>query len=87
MRNRPRIGGLSLVLLLVLVPCIHAIADPVAAQGSGDSEKAVVTQPEASDTAQPGEPSPGVGEISPSEPFIPSETISADSAVSFPVDI
>ena len=87
MRNKQRIGGLSLVLLVVLVPCTHAIADPVAAQGSGDPEKAAVTQPEASDTAQPGKPPPGVGEISQSEPFIPSETISADSAVSFPVDI
>ena len=87
MRNKPRIVRLPLVLLRVLVPCTHAIADPVAAQGSGDPEKSAVTQPEASDTAQPGKPSPGAGESSPSEPFIPSETISADSAVSFPVDI
>jgi hypothetical protein len=87
MRNKPRIEALSLVLLLVLVPCIHAMADPVAEPGSGNPSTAAETQPEASDTAQPGKPSPGVGEISPSEPFIPSETISTGSAVSFPVDI
>lgn len=87
MRNKPRIRVLSLVLLLVLTPCIHAIADPVAEPASGNPVTAAETQPEASDTVQQGKPSPGGGEISPSEPFIPSETISADSAVSFPVDI
>ncbi len=82
-----RARAFAAVLLLVLLSFVHAMADPVSEPGSSDS--ATPAQPPSdSSISEPGEkPVEGGGEESPAEPFVPSETISADSAISFPVDI
>ena len=75
------------VLLLVLLSFVYAMADPVSEPGSGDST-APAQLPSDSSIGEPGEKSAeGGGNTRPADPFVPSETISADSAISFPVDI
>ncbi len=87
MRNESRIGALALSLLLALVPFAHAMADPVSEPGSGNTT-APAQLPSDSSISEPGEKSAeGGGNTRPAEPFVPSETVSSDSAVSFPVDI
>ena len=80
--------GVSLVaLLLGLLSFVHVCADPVADGATGDTETAA---PSGSDSSagESGDKSTQDDEDKvPAEPFIPSEKISADSAVSFPVDI
>ncbi len=78
---------LAMALLLVLVPFIHAIADPASEPESGDPGTTTETQAESSNATRNAEPAEGDAAESPADPFIPSETISADSAISFPVDI
>ena len=99
MRSESRIGALGLApapalarvlamaLLLVLVPFIPAIADPASEPERGDPGTTTETQSESSNATRNGEPAEGDAGESPAAPFIPSETISADSAISFPVDI
>jgi hypothetical protein len=85
MRNESRTLALALLLalLLVMVPFIHAIADPASEPESGNPGAVTETQEESSNASGNEKPA----EESPEEPFVPSETISADSAISFPVDI
>ncbi len=85
MRNESRIGTLALLLVLALVPFAHAIADPASKPESG--EPVTATSAESSNTVGKEKPAEDSGEESPVDPFVPSETISADSAISFPVDI
>ncbi len=82
-----RTRAFAAVLLLVLLSFVHAVADPVSEPGSGDS--ATPAQPPSdSSISEPSEkPAEDGGNTQPADPFIPSETISADSAISFPVDI
>ena len=89
MRSESRIGALALALALLLapVPFIHAIADPGSEPESGDPGTTTETQEESTNATRSGEPAEGGAGESPADPFIPSETISADSAISFPVDI
>jgi hypothetical protein len=84
MRNRYRIGALILMLLLALAPFVSAISDPASAPGGGSP--APETQTGASSASGSETPARGSA-VTPAEPFIPSESISADSAISFPVDI
>ncbi len=81
MRNKSRLGILVLALPLVVLPFVGAIADPATPPKKVDAD----TAPQAQDHAE--KEKPAGGEESPVDSFIPSETISADSAVSFPVDI
>ncbi len=91
MRNELRIWVLPLVLvsalLLSLVPFIHAMADPASEPESGEQGTSTETQAESSKATRSEQPAEGGSEETPTDPFIPSESISADSAVSFPVDI
>lgn len=87
MRNEFRTAALALSLLLALIPFAQGIADPVSEPGSGD---ATAPSEPSSDSSirEPGEKSAEGGENTrPTDPFVPSETISADSAIAFPVDI
>ncbi len=87
MRNEFRTAALALSLLLTLAPFVQGIADPVSEPGSSSST-APAQRPSDSSISEPGEKSAeGGGNTRPAEPFVPSETVSADSAVSFPVDI
>ncbi len=87
MRNESRVTALAMALLLVLVPFVHAIAQPASESESGDPGTITETQAESPPATRNAERGEGVAEESPAEPFIPSESISADSAISFPVDI
>jgi len=75
MRNRSFSGAWVLALLLALSPINDAAADP-------ESNPA---QPVDESSAEKADES--AGQEQPEEPFVPSETISADGAISFPVDI
>ena len=87
MRNEFRTAALALSLLLALVPFVQGIADPVSEPGSGNAT-APAEPPSDSSISEAGEKSAEGGEKTrPAEPFVPSETISADSAIAFPVDI
>ena len=85
MPNEISLRALALVLLLTFAPLPHAQTDPA-------------SSPEGNETGDPGADTPAPGratsgeESSPGdesgpEPFVPTEKISADSAISFPVDI
>lgn len=87
MRNEFRTAALALSLLLTLAPFVQGMADPVSEPGSSNST-APAQRPSDSSISEPGEKSAEGGENTrPAEPFVPSETISADSAIAFPVDI
>ena len=91
MRNKSRLGFLALVLPLVLLTFTGAIADPATQPEKGDADTVTQTQSEAQaksqNPTQKKKPASGGDDESPTDTFTPSETISADSAVSFPVDI
>ena len=89
MRNESRIRLMVLMLLLLPGPAlfIESIADPVSEPESGTQGTATQDQAESSDAARNKKPVEDGSEESPADPFIPSETISSDSAISFPVDI
>jgi len=72
-----------LALLLVMPPINDAAADPESKPAQRDS--GVPAQPVDESSAEKADES--AGQEQPEEPFVPSETISADGAVSFPVDI
>jgi len=87
MRNDAHTRAFAAVLLLVLLSFVYAMADPVSELGSSNSSTPA-QPPSDSSISEPGEKSAeGGGETAPADPFVPSETISADSAISFPVDI
>jgi hypothetical protein len=87
MRNKLRFGALILISLFVLNPCSRAIADPASDPENGKSGPATETQTGSSDASRNDKPGESDRSEAPAEPFIPSESVSADSAVSFPVDI
>jgi hypothetical protein len=82
-------------LLSALLGFVQATADPITGQSSGNSDQPVQA-PSVTPTTEPGneaaeggknrDDSEG-GETAGIKPFVPSETISADSAIAFPVDI
>ncbi len=87
MRNESRITVLAIALLLVLTPFVGALAQPASGPGSGNPDAATETKAETPPATRDEKRGEGVAEELPAEPFIPSESISADSAISFPVDI
>jgi len=87
MRIDARTRAFAAVLLLVLLSFVHAMADPISEPASSNSTTPAQPSSEPS-ISEPGEKSAEGGEnTQPAAPFVPSETISADSAISFPVDI
>jgi hypothetical protein len=80
------VSALVLVPLLILTSFVGTIADPAA---PSDTIKSADTQPRAapSGTSDAKEADAPGSAQTPVKPFTPSETISADSAISFPVDI
>ena len=87
MRNESRVTALAMALLMVLVPFVNAIAQPESGSESGNPGIATETKADSPPAPRNEARGEGVAEESPAEPFIPSERISADSAISFPVDI
>jgi len=87
MRTKHRIGALVLVLLLVWTAFGGALADPASQPASGNTAPLTETQLESSDASRNAGSREGDRQETPAEPFVPSESVSADSAVSFPVDI
>jgi hypothetical protein len=87
MRNESRVTALAIALLSVLVPFVHAVAGPASESESGNPGVVTETQAESPPATRNEERGEGVAEELPAKPFIPSESISADSAISFPVDI
>jgi len=85
MRNKFRLGVVVLTLSLFLLPGIGAIADPATPPGQEKTDPA--TQSQSKPQNQKKSPATSAGKESPTDTFTPSETISADSAVSLPVDI
>lgn len=85
MRSKFRLGVVVLTLPLLLLPVIGAIADPATPSAEGKTDTA--TQSRSKSQNQKKSPAKSAGKESPADTFTPSETISADSAVSFPVDI
>lgn len=87
MRIDLRLRVTMAALLLVMMPFVQAPADPAAGPDGTDAGPAVEAGAGASADDRDGQSAEGGDETVPAEPFIPSESISADSAVSFPVDI
>lgn len=86
------LAGVVLAAPLVFV---QATADPSAGQSSGKSDQEAKS-PSVTATTDPGTTSDEDGDARANaeggkttsiKPFVPSETISADSAIAFPVDI
>ena len=86
MRTEKSIKILAAALLLALLAVIRAPADPVGDQSSGNSDTPV-QPPSESPTTQPGKTAAEGVDTTEGGEFIPSETISADSAIAFPADI
>lgn len=87
MRTEHRTGALVLLALLVWNPFANVYADAATESEGGKSGPVTETQTESSNASRKAEPGESDREETPAEPFIPSESVSADSAVSFPVDI
>lgn len=71
----------AVMLLAVLVPT-SACADPLPGEDASGTKASAETPSEPVRPSSKGQPA---GE--PEKPFVPSESIPADSAVAFPVDI
>lgn len=85
MRISFRLAPVSLVLPLLLLAVAGAVADPATPPAQETADTATQSKPEQQNPKST--PARGAGEQAPTDSFTPSETISADSAVSFPVDI
>ena len=85
MRSKFRLGVVVLTLPLLLLSGIGVIADPATPSAEGKTDTATQSQSKSQNQKKATDAS--AGEESPTDTFTPSETISADSAVSFPVDI
>ena len=86
MRTERYVGVVVVVFACMLAPFTGAVADPAVA--SGDARPVSPKNEPASSSPSGGERTRESGSAeSSTKPFIPSESISADSAISFPVDI
>ncbi len=85
MRINFRLAAVSLALPLLLLVVVGAAADPATPPAQGTADTATQSKPK--EQNQKNTPAQGAGAQPPTDSFTPSETISADSAVSFPVDI
>ena len=87
MRNKARPRVLALALLFAALPLAQSIANPPsnpAGEGTGKVEETPSESAEASPNDRPAD---ARGEESDSDTFVPSEKISLDRPISFPVDI
>lgn len=87
MRTKYCVGTVVLVTLLIMAPFAHVLSDPVTEKQTGSAQAAGEARAESSGTTSSESPAAGSAEVKPADPFVPSESISADSAISFPVDI
>ena len=87
MPNERCIRALVAALLLTFVSLPGAYADPAASPQQGGTDEAAGSSPAPAQSAAGEDPDEGGTGASGPEPFVPSEKISADSAISFPVDI
>lgn len=87
MQNSHRAGALALALVLTAAPVAPAASDPATAPQSERAQAAGDSRQRSSGAASSQPPAAGSEQVKPAEPFVPSESISADSAISFPVDI
>jgi hypothetical protein len=78
-----RIKQFAATLLLLLTTFVQAPADPVADPNAGNTDTPAQPPSETPTTNLGKTPAEGGDD----KPFTPSETISADSAIAFPVDI
>lgn len=87
MRSSLPLAACVLVSSLLVVLTGAASADPAATPESADAGSAKSTQSESSKVSGSDKSAAGQIEEKPDEAFVPTESISADSAISFPVDI
>ena len=87
MRIDARIGLFVAVSLLALLPLVHPAADPAPESESTVSSTSEEAPSGSSSADGDKKDAEGDGKTSPLDPFVPTESIPADSAVSFPVDI
>lgn len=87
MRTKYGIGAIVLIVLLVWNSLSSTYADPASTAESGEPRPLTDAQTESSRASRSSTPGESDREEKPAEPFVPSESVSADSAVSFPVDI
>ena len=86
MRNRHYSSVLVVAMVCMLTPLAGASADPTATSGNATPVNPEI-QAESSSPPSGEEPETPDKVEKPTKSFIPSESISADSATSFPVDI
>jgi hypothetical protein len=87
MRTRYQFGALVLTVLLTAAPVSRALSDPATTPKGEPAQPAAETRPRSPSATSSESSAAGGAEVKPADPFVPSESISADSAISFPVDI
>ena len=87
MQNSHRAAALALAFLLTATPVTPALSDPQTTAKSGDAQTTGEPPPPSSGASSTQSPAADDAQVKPADPFVPSESISADSAISFPVDI
>jgi hypothetical protein len=87
MRNRSRLGVLTLALLLASLPLAQPIADPPSKPEEGATGRVEESPAESVDGSTSDRRADTRREESDSDTFVPSEKISLDRPISFPVDI
>ena len=87
MRIDARTGFFAAVVLLTLFAFAHPTAIAGPESGSAESSTLEQTSPGSPTADRDKKTAEGDGKTSPMDPFVPTETIPADSAISFPVDI
>ena len=87
MQNSYRAATLALAFLLTVTPVTPALSDPETTAQSGGAQTAGEAPPRSSGASSSQPPAADGAQVKPADPFVPSESISADSAISFPVDI
>jgi hypothetical protein len=75
------------MLVSILTPIGTANADPTSGPEGTEPKSTAQTVSESPENARNKKPAEDEGGEKPDDSFIPSESISADSAISFPVDI
>jgi len=86
MPNRRYTSVLVVAMVCMLAPLAGAFADPTVTSGDGTTDNTEM-QAESSSSSSGEETETPDNVEKPTKSFIPSESISADSAISFPVDI
>ena len=87
MQSSYRAATLALAFLLTATPVTPALSDPETTAQSGGAQATGESPPPSSGASSTRSPAADDAKVKPADPFVPSESISADSAISFPVDI